>query len=88
RKRIKKDKGEEFLRDWLKVVGAVGEQESESEENEEEMEADLSRKLPQNRSRNPTIVTSAQWELSDSSEDSGREDPFLGGMSSSDSELL
>jgi hypothetical protein len=34
----------------LKDVGAVGEKESESEENEEEMEADLSRKLPQNRS--------------------------------------
>ena len=54
RKRIKKDKREEFLRDWLKDVGAEGEEESESEENEEEMEADLSRKLPQNRSRNPT----------------------------------
>jgi hypothetical protein len=32
-------------------------------------------------------VTSAQWELSDSSKDSGREDPLLGGMTSSDSEL-
>jgi hypothetical protein len=38
----------------LKDVGAEGEEESESEENQEEMEADLSRKLPQNRSRNPT----------------------------------
>jgi hypothetical protein len=33
------------------------------------------------------LVTSAQWELSDSSKDSDREDPLLGGMRSSDSEL-
>jgi hypothetical protein len=33
------------------------------------------------------LVTSAQWELSDSSVDSGREDPLLGGMRSSDSQL-
>ncbi|CAB4039332.1 Hypothetical predicted protein, partial [Paramuricea clavata] len=38
---MKKDKREEFLRDWLEDVGAVCKQKSESEENEEELEADL-----------------------------------------------
>ena len=37
---------EEFLRDWLKDIGA--------EKNEEEMEADASRKMPQNRPGNLT----------------------------------
>ena len=63
----------------MKDVGAVGEKESESEENEEEICHRTVQEIP--------LVTSAHWELSDSSKDSGREDPLLRGMRSSDSEL-
>ena len=48
-KRTRETEREEFLRDWLKDVGAQDEEESESEENEEEMEAYVSKKMPQNR---------------------------------------
>ena len=85
-KRTRETEREDFLRDWLKDVGAEGEEESESEENEEEMEADISEEDAPEPSQEIPLVHSAQWELSDSSEDSDREDPLLGGMRSSDSE--
>lgn len=85
-KRTRETEREEFLRDWLKDVGAEDEEKSESEENEEEMEADVSEEDALEPSQKKPPVHSAQWELSDCSEDSDREDPFLGGMRSSDSD--
>ena len=86
-KRTRETEREEFLRDWLKDVGVEGEKESEGEENDEEMEANvLEEDEPEPSQEIPPVQSHHLSDSSsDSSGDSDREDPLLGGMISSDS---
>ena len=86
-KRTRETESEEFLRDWLKDVGVEGEKESEGEENDEEMEANvLEEDEPEPSQEIPPVQSHHLSDsCSDSSGDSDREDPLLGGMISSDS---
>ena len=68
---------EEFLRDWLKD-GVESEKESEGEGNDGGMEANVLKE--------DEPEPSQSHHLSDSSGDSDREEPLLGGMRSSDSD--
>ena len=82
-KRTRETEKEEFLRDWLKD-GVESEKESEGEGNDGEMEANvLKEDEPEPSQKIPPVQS---HHLSDSSGDSDREEPLLGGMRSSDSD--